>query len=279
MCAGRLAGRLERTASAVEAGATLSAAGVRSGLLRRDEAALVTAAEHGGSLERLSAGLAHGYRRRRDLGRRIRARLWLPGFVLVLGLLVLPLPDLYAGRITPAGFAARALGPLLVAFAALVLCVRLARMEMPAAMASLVAGLPGLGALARRHARAQLLESLCVLLEAGVPAQPALAHALESVSNRALRARFARAARALGAGARVAAALRDTGALASGAHYSLVSAGEEAGRLEESLRRVAELEREHLDGALELVGDWLPRVVYVLVLAALAARMTLPAFP
>ena len=84
-----------------------------------------------------------------------------------------------------------------------------------------------------------------------------------------LRGALARTGRAVAQGGAVSSGLRDAGLLTA-ADLAIVAAGEAAGRLDESLARVAASAGDRLADGYDLAAEWLPRLVYLAVVALIA---------
>ena len=65
-------------------------------------------------------------------------------------------------------------------------------------------------------------------------------------------------------------ALRDAGLLDGSGGYAIVSAGEQAGRLEQTLRHHARALNAELDGTYDVLAQWIPVVAYFTVAAVIA---------
>lgn len=260
---------LQRFNAELAAGAVLADAGRRSGFFLPWEVRLLQAAETGGRLEALFGRLAKHYRERAVHGRRLRNRMLYPALVLVLALLILPLPALLTGRLDPAGYLARTALPLVLLYVALRWFGR--------AWRRLLSGEPGWLAdqllvrlpIVRLRLRRDLLMTLQLALEAGIPALEALALARDGCVSGELRGRMVAAIRDVEQGAPLGRALADAALLPDGALAELLATGEHAGRLDEMLAHgVAGLD-EQLRSRLETLAEWLPRLVYAGVVGIL----------
>jgi len=268
--------RLRRVASALRKGTALTAALDRLGLLAAADQPLLAAAEATGTLDRVCERLARRYERAGTRWRKLKGRLLLPGAVLVIGIVVLPLPAVAAGRLSGGGYLLRT-GALLALLALLAkLASMLARRwrahGTPGMLTAVARLLPGLGSLSRLQQRADVCERLAVSLQCGLPAADALDALRHAERNVRLRADLVAARSALGAGTGVADALGRAGLL-DRSGYAIVSAGEAAGGLDETLARVAGTAHDALDDAWALLAQWIPVLVYLLVAGTVAAGL------
>ena len=267
---GTVDARLARSMRAVRKGTALPLALHRQGLTGEADMVLLAAADHGGTLDRVCARLAERYRRSATRWRQMKGRLLLPAAVLVIAIVVLPLPAVAAGSLPVTAYLLRAAAMLtMLAGTALVLShtVRTWRAEgTPGWLTRLARVLPGIGRLSRLHQRADACERLSLALASGLPAREALTAMRNSERNGVRRADLLAAESALGAGNGVADALERTGLL-DAPDFAIVSTAEHAGRLEETLGRVATSCHDALDDAYTLLAQWIPVVLYLAVAA------------
>ncbi|MBI2800000.1 MAG: type II secretion system F family protein [Gammaproteobacteria bacterium] len=277
----RLGQRAGNAATAVASGRSLAEAGLRAGLFTASEAALIGAATQGGSPEPIYRRLAEGCEDRRLQRRLMRRRLMLPAGMLVLAVFVAPLADLVAGRVAAAQYFALTVGFLLKLSAVAWLLAKLPQWlrDRPPTRNSISRGadwmllrVPVFGARQRRKAAAAYLETLGLLLEAGLPAVSAATSATQVVANSAQRDELAKMLPHLRAGRTLAAAMRDQRSF-DATCVQLVNTGEHAGRLPEMVLRVARSERE-ISRAFEAeVARWLPRLAYLCVVIGMASSL------
>lgn len=267
--------RFRGMSAAIAGGVSVTEAGSRWGLLSPRDRELIRLAERSGNLGRAAALLADAYDYRARTFGRLRARMMLPLLVLVLALLLLPLPSLLGGRIEAGEFVWRALGPIAVLIGLAGLCTRLLRRAgargVSPAVGRLGLQIPALASALAQADRLKLIEGLGLLLQAGVPAKEALRASLDALTNPSLRRRYAPALMGLEQ-AGVSRALREAGVLEAD-EFAIVSASEDAGRLVDGLQRVAQKLRQQFEHRLDLVSEWLPRAVYLMVIAVIGAGL------
>ncbi len=210
-------------------------------------------------------------------GRKLRAKLAYPAVILLLAVVLLPLPDLVAGRLSGHDFLLRVSIPPILLFGGYKWLQwtlhRGERAGWSEGPTRVVMALPFFGALARDSARAEMLDGTALLHGAGVPAATALEQAATSVANPIMRKRFRTVAQLLAAGSGVAQALQTGDVLAAPGAYAILSTAEAAGRLDDSLKCSAEAARASIDDRRDLVAEWLPRVLYGFVVVWLAAGL------
>ncbi|HSS64093.1 MAG TPA: type II secretion system F family protein [Gammaproteobacteria bacterium] len=267
--------RFRGMSASIAGGASLTEAGSRFGLFSARDRELLRLAEHSGTLERAASLLADAYDYRARVFGKLRSRMMLPLFVLVLGLVLLPLPALVAGRIGGGEFLWRSIAPVagLIMTAGLLtrLLRRTAARGVSRAAGRLGLRLPVLAPALARSNRLKLLEGLVLLLRAGVPARDALEAALNALTNPAARSGYAPALTRLEQSS-LSSALRSVGVLEAD-EFAIASASEEAGRLVDGLERVAGKLRQRLESRLDTVSEWLPRGIYLAVMAVIAVGL------
>ncbi|TVP86561.1 MAG: hypothetical protein EA347_08955 [Thioalkalivibrio sp.] len=235
------------------------------GLLEPHEVPLVRALLEAGRLDagiRLVAGRLRG---RARLSRRLQTRMMLPAAVWVLAILVAPLPGLIGGDLGAGGYLGAILGPAALTAVAVWAAVRFWRPFVEAVRdLQLRSGRPpGL------VLRTDLFTGLGHLLGAGLDAGRALG-TLAEAERGAWRRRLESASMAVAGGAGVAPSLLRNGLAERRRDGPVLRAAEAAGRLPESLRHHAGLLGQALELRHETIAEWLPRIVYFLILIHLA---------
>lgn len=273
---GGLDGRLKRTGSAVRKGTALPLALHRQGLLGEADMVLVAAGDQTGTVDRVFERLAARYARAAVRWRQMKGRLLLPVAILVVAIIVLPVPALAAGALTVTQYVARSASLLvilaLLAWTASRLVLQWRATGTPGWLTRLARLLPGIAGMSRQHQRADACERLSMALASGLPAGDALTAMRRTEPNSVRNEALVRAHSALGGGTGVADALERAGLL-DPSSYAIVSAGEAAGRLEETLARTAEDHHAALDDAYGLLAQWIPVALYLAVAGVVAVGL------
>ena len=267
----RHAHRFGRMTAEISAGATWAEAGGRAGLFSARDREIVRLAERSGTLARAAAMLADGYEYRARIFAKLRGRMMLPLLILVLGLFLLPLPALVSGRLGPGEYFWQTLGPIAALAVALSLGSSIAQQISARGLSAATGRLSLTVPVLARATRLQLMEGLALLLQAGVPAREAMNATLTSLGNPAARRRYAPVLERVESEG-VSSALRGVDALEPD-EFAIVSASEEAGRLADGIERIAAKLRQEIEHLLELLSEWLPRAVYLVVIALIAAGL------
>jgi type IV pilus assembly protein PilC len=255
-------------AQQLQSGQTLDEAGTRSGVLLPWEARLLAVGYSHGRLDRVLDDLASHHEDATDWWSRLRNRLGFPAAVLLLGWLVLPLPQLFTGQLP---FLAYLIQNLLLLAILVFLWRRLTTPGQLHRFLDLVLRLPAISKPVQEYYRYRFLRQLACLYDAGLELRETLDIAVSSCDSPLLRNRWSRITEAVKSGGDISEALHRYQAL-DNTGYALVLAGEASGRLGDMLnheaRRLEQAVKLRLDGLV----DWLPRIAYILVLLLLLNR-------
>lgn len=276
ICGGTLDTPLRCVVGGVRKGTALALSLDRHGLVGKADYALLANAENTGSMDRACERLASRYNRSGIRWRRMKGRLMFPAALLVIAILVLPLPAVVAGSLGVGVYVLQA-GVLLALLAALAtlssMLVRHWRAHgTPGLLTRIARLLPGTASMSRLHERADACERLALAHGCGVPVLDAMDAMCHAEGNGVRRAALVAARGNMGGGAGVADAMQRAGLLdASG--FAIVSAGESAGRLDDTLGRIAAQAYDELDDRYALLAQWIPVAVYLGVAGTIAVGL------
>ncbi|WPL17201.1 type IV pilin biogenesis protein [Thiorhodovibrio winogradskyi] len=264
---------LESAARWCGRGVSVAKSVARAGLVGPLDARVLDAAEVSGRLETAYRDLAARHTAADSRRRRLRGKLLLPGFILVLAALVKPFPAFFVGELSLGGYLRASLGLLVVIFGGLwllmVLIRRLRETNLGLFIGQWLLSWPLLGQLLIRRQRTLYLEALAMLFDSGVPLVDALGTAALTVPPGRLQEAFRQLHAQVEAGATLEQAF---GACSYIRLHSrlLVRSAEVSGTLGDGLGRIARTEREELESFENELATWLPRVAYLLVAAWMA---------
>lgn len=274
---GNIQARLKQACKLMERGGNPALACEKYGLFNRFEANLLRAAFNAGSPAFTYQQLADTCSRKALQSQAIKSRLMLPGAILVISLFLQPLPALVGGSLGMAAYLAKCLLPLIVIAFAIMLAGRLRiwleRDRHSAARARaerLLLRTPVFGTLFQRRCSRDFFESLALLLEAGVPMFDALPLALETIDSAVIRQSCSHIMSSMINGATLANALTGVPYLANTHVLAFVETGESSGTLPEMLFRYTNAETESINHVQQQITEWLPRLVYALVVCWVA---------
>lgn len=261
--------RLEMARKLLARGMDPAMAGEKSALFDKLESRLVRAALAAGSPVRVYRRLGEMHTQRAAQVASIKSKMMLPGFTLLAGLLLGPLPALFAGTITAGGYVWRALWPIMVIALLVQIGKRLPHWlsgsEFEETIDALLPKLPLVGpAIVRRNAR-DFFETLGLMLEAGIPMFEALPPAVDTITNIPMRHQYEALVVAVQGGATFAQALQLLPQLGDARVLAFVQTGEASGTLPEMLFRHAQMETAGLDLFYAQMAKWIPKVIYGLI--------------
>jgi general secretion pathway protein F len=251
-------------------GVEFASAGEQSGLFTPLDSRLVRAATNAGSPEKSYRRLADYYKDRALQLATMKSRLMLPAAIFLLALLVGPIPALINGSLSMAGYVWQVLRPILL-MAALVYMVRaLLRMGSRSAGRSILQKVPLYGPMFVRQNLRDFFESLGLMLEAGVSMLEALRPALDTLVDGDIRRELSKITPRVAKGMSLTESLQGIGYVTDDRLIQFVRTGEASGKLPEMLLRHTRMETESINGFLEQLGMWIPRLVYGAVLVWMA---------
>ncbi len=255
-------------------------AGSNSGLFTLFEMRLLRAAFSAGSPLPTYRRLADHYATAAAQQASMRSRLMLPAITLVIALFVQPIPQLYSGAISVGGYLARALLPLVVLGVLAVLAVRAnARYSSGEAgpgrdgVSSALLRVPVFGRIHLRRNTRDFLESLALLLHAGLPLFEALPVAIATVDNALVREDLSSLMPAVQSGATLSEAVAALRLVDTVTLHAFVHTGEQSGTLAEMLQRYSDTETESLARIQSDLSAWLPRLFYAVVALWMAVQL------
>lgn len=269
--------RIEQTKALLRRGASIAKAGEKTQLFSALEASLLDAASNAGRLDAVYLRLSDYYQQRAAQSASIKAKLLLPGFLLMACFFIKPLPELVAGSITLPSYFLNALRPfaLMVCAAGLVLAIRPhVSKTCPPWLDSFFRSAPIYGPMYIRANMRDFFETLALLLDAGVPILEAMPQALGVIQSPAIKKAFSSIGPAIKRGHTLSQAVGTNPYMQKSAARALIETGEASGTLSEMLFRWAAMETQTLGAFHKEVADWLPRLVY----AAVAGWMALGFF-
>ncbi|MGZ3236137.1 MAG: type II secretion system F family protein, partial [Burkholderiaceae bacterium] len=229
-------------------GSDISVAGYRSGMFTQLDANLIGAAASAGSPASTYKRLAEYYTQRANQERTIKARLALPGCVLVLGLFVQPLPALFSGAISNGSYLLHAVSSLAAIAALVFVWIKLFGLHegspstVQTSLGNIAMGIPLFGKMLIRRNIRDFFQILALMVEAGMPILQALPKALDTIQLDAVNRSFSRIQSKIERGNTLAQALADISYLNSERALALIVTGEASGSLPEMLFRYADME-------------------------------------
>ncbi len=251
----------------VRSGQSLSASGRRSQLFDRFDRELMHTAEQSGSVGTALERLAESHQGRLRRANRIKAGLYLPAGVLVLGAFVGPLPALIGGQLSAGGYLWHVfwfLGRIAVLAWLLWQLPGWLRSRQAEWLDTMRIRMPIFGQWHVRRETLAVLDAFEMLYSAGMPADRALAIAADNATNGFIRESFDDTHARLGQGVPLGEAFA-AGEYLTSRTKQFVTSGDSAGALTDMLRRNQDLESKEIEAFDEQVANWVPRAVYAVV--------------
>ena len=264
---------LKKAAFLIKRGSSVSHAGEVVGLWNSFEIKLLEVGEQSGKLAASYENLAHYYELRGKRLRTIKSRMALPVCVFLLALFLLPLTKIYTGEITVADYFTSILLRLGGIVAVVVLIKLFYRLYINGRLSErwyqLVGRLPIFGRLISWQTQLDFLNYFHLCFAAGIAPTQAAQLASQSLVNKYWSWRLWDVSVALEKGQVLTEALASSGVLPTAVGVQLLHAGESSGRLEDMLARYIDSLNADLDLKWDYVLEWLPRILYGIVLISM----------
>lgn len=251
-----------RTGSLLSSGMALSKAGAGTKLFHSWEVRLLKLGELHGRMDLVLTDISRYYENSSIWWRKLRTKLILPAAVLLLGMFILPLAQLFSGKLNLYTYIAiNSITVIVISFG----WKRIVCTETYPRILDFTLALGKLGQPVVMFHQIRFLNALSVLIEAGVPAHEAVQAAVTSCHSPRLRASWHGILKSLREGCTLAQSLHRHHVL-NQAGYALIDSGEASGKIVEMLKvEIKRLENE-MQLKLEIIADWLPRVIYIVAL-------------
>lgn len=231
----------------------------------------ISMTERSGALDIGLLSLGKYYETRAAARNKLIAGSLYPAFVFVAGVFIPPLPGLILGKTTIVGYLEHTAGLLigLVVIAWIIGQVVLWSFTIPklnVVVDRLFVAVPVFGRLRFDYALSQWISSIRLMMVAGIGVVDALDYASRTVPSPLISDAYHRAAPQIRTGLEVSQALEDTGVFPD--HFiQYWRTGEQSGRMDEMLERLAVFYEDRWRRSLDYVVTWMPRIAYGLVAA------------
>lgn len=261
--------RLEAARRLTRRGVGIAEAGRTSGLFTPLEASLVRMATLSGSPARTYHLLADQCTWRAARIKRLKSRMAVPAVMIAAWIILGPVPDIVLGHLTMSSYLVKHLLPWIGAGVAAYVLLDLSHRRQPSGQSSwrvpldgVLPHLPLLGPMEVRRNLRDFLDSLALMLEAGVPILEAVPTALDTVRNLAVKSQLAQIKPRIDAGASFAQAISGLPLFGGAQSFELIRIGEASGALPRALSRYSAAETAAIDRFDDLVAEWIPRLAY-----------------
>jgi type II secretory pathway component PulF len=236
------------------------------------EATVVGAGERSGRLDHGLQELSDYFGSLAQARATVIKRLAYPVFLLHFGIIILAVPKFFMEDAR--AFFVQAFGTLGAIYAVAALIAVLVPLlsdagATNAAIDRLLRAVPLLGKIRRSFALSRFCTVYEIQLDAGVNVIDSLVNAGRASRSAMVRSAVDVAVPEVRSGAQVGPLLAVSGAFTEELVHSLI-VGEETGRLDQELRRLAEDLRNEAVGTLETFSEWMPKLIYVAIMLYLA---------
>ncbi|MEI6083432.1 MAG: type II secretion system F family protein [Verrucomicrobiota bacterium] len=233
--------------------------------------------EQSGALDVGLLSLGQYYERLAEARRRIITGSMYPVFLISAAVFLAPFPELFLGKISLGVYLWQTAGLLARLVIVGWIGWKLARWAftvpgLDVTLERAVRAVPVFGRLRFDYALSQWVALIRLMLTAGIGVVPALEQASRAVSSPLIAAAYKKARPLLGGHLEVSQALAETGEFPDDL-IQLWATGEQSGRLDEMLDRLAKFYEERWRNSLDLMITWLPRVAYFLAVLFVAAQI------
>lgn len=251
-------------------GSTFAAAGLRSGIFTNIDNLIIKTATESGKLDEALKRLAAQYEMRFKLTQTIKSKLVFPSAIFILAVFIAPIPGLATGMISTGDYINATVFFLIKLSIVIYLLIKLPRILKNTGFSSLVDRLilkpPIIGKLYIKHQITRFIETLGMLLQAGIPALDAMPKAVGTIDNVIIKNSFDPVIKKLKSHATLTDALAINTYLSNDANQH-IKAGEVSGRLDESLIHYGEMTRAEVTSSFKQIAIWIPRLIYGIICA------------
>jgi len=276
-----LAHKCQRTIKKLNTGNPFSQAAKETGLIDSLESTIISTAQQGGSPEVVYDTLATNYENKSRQLRQVKSRLMLPLGILILAGFIGPLPQLISGKITALEYFFKGTGFAMMILAGLWLLLKLPLWLRKASLADnplaniidqVMLSTPVVKQWYIRRAVCQWLEFAGLLLGSGLSAFETMPLLNNTLTSPNIRQAFETTEADLHQGQTFTEAFSQNPYLSSETKH-FINSGESSGRLADMFKHNASLENERLQAIEQQFSEWLPRIIYFLILFWLASSI------
>jgi len=269
-------------AKKIKQGEPLDSAALKTGLFSKAESAIIKAALHTGTTDQIFSTLAIQHEKSDRRLRTIKSRLFLPACVLILSGFISPLPSLVSGALGIGQYVLQGFG-----FALISIFTLRTLLQLPGKLSQSSTGethskldsfdktilkTPIIGNWYRKKESSKWLGLAGICLESGLPMLNIIPTINGSLFSASIKTAFDESQQLLINGSSVHDALKNNPYLSSEAKNFILT-GETSGRLAEMLKHGSTLENQRLQSLEDQIADWIPRVIYFLVMISLASNI------
>jgi len=276
-----LADKCRLTLKKIKTGKPFYLAAMEAGLIDSLESILIKTTQQSGTPEVIYTTLANNYENKARRLRLLKSRLMLPLGLLLLAGFIGPLPQLIIGKITAIAYLFQGAGFAFLILLSLKLLFKLPLWLRKASLADnpvadsidkLLLTVPAIKRWYIRRAVCQWLELAALLLGSGLSAFETMPLLNNTLISKRIKQAFESSLSSLLQGQTFTDAFSHNPYISAETKH-FINSGETSGRLPEMLKHSALLENERLEEIEQQFAEWLPRIIYFLVLFWLASNI------
>ncbi len=254
-------------------GSSIADSGYRAGIFSEFDRDLLQAGEVSGSIGEIYKQLAKHYEQKVKRVKRIKSKCYLPLIVLVIALFIQPLPSFILNEIAFIDYLLVSVGGLLKIILFIYLIIKLPfwltlgklkKWGLKNLVYSIQLKLPFISSWLITRQLNEFLNSLGLMLAAGVDILDALPKSLKTIKNPNLRKQFDSVILFTQQGGSLVDALADIPEMDIQA-IQLLRVGEKSGKLANSILHYVKIKKQDIDLQDDLLAEWIPRIFYFLV--------------
>lgn len=258
----------------------------KAGLIDASEKPLFELADETAQYEKVFHHLESLYQKRSYRQKKLKSQLVLPAVIFILALFIAPIPDLFKNVITISEYFGGIIWTLLKLSGLLYLLLKLPEWikkntfgeAIKANYFHLLLNIPVFSRFYIQHIILEYFRQLSVSLSAGLPLLKALKLSEDCIDNDHIRLTLAQLADYIEQGDTFSDAINKTlnhSRLIEPSLYHAIKAGEFSGNLANSIEQMVEFLEIFNQQTMETFFQWLPRIIYFLVLMLLASGLIL----
>jgi len=272
---------IKNTIKRINLGKSWTEAARDSQLIDQLEYSLINAADNSGTLDSVFLSLANDYAAKASHARKLRSRLMLPAGILILAGFISPLPALILGNITTLHYLFKSISQVGFILIFIFVLMRIPGwLRQSATSTSTMArlldktflSLPVLKTWYKKKITHQWLHTLGLLLQSGLNAFESFSIVNSTINSHIIKQAFIRSEEILHQGNTLYGAIKENPWIDDQSKH-FINTGEAAGKLSDMLLHSARLSKEKFTLLEDQLLTWIPRIIYFLVLASLAANV------
>lgn len=232
--------------------------------------AMIYAGETMGQIPIVLTQLSRRYERILHFRKKFLGHLAYPLFILIVGIFVAPVFDLFLGRIQPPEYLLKTIGSVVALFFFVWLFTQLYRIR--SLRSELYQGIPIVSGLMHRIDLERWLTAMALLLQAGVPMPRTLEICLGLAEGRRSQRWLSSACILVEKGKSLTQAFKMAGAGKESWVRSL-EIGEKTGKIPENTLSYSQKIQQEIDSRLKGVSQWVPRLIYFAIVIWIAVNL------